>query len=220
MTGAFITIDGPGGSGKSTTVGALAASLRADGYTVHVTAEPSTGPIGTLTRAIVNEVSGHALACLVAADRYHHLDHEIRPRRAAGDIVICDRYLASTLVLQARDGVPASYLLAVNQNIDPPDLAVFLSASPEIITARLNQRGRHDRFENDPDSARTEITMFREAATPLIAMGAHVCHVDTGQVNPQQAARQITSVLTAHCASLLSHGGRVGNHRGDRRLAR
>lgn len=202
MTGSFITIDGPGGSGKSTTVAALAASLRADGCTVHVTAEPSTGPIGTLTRSIVNEVSGRALACLVAADRYHHLDNEIRPKRAAGEIVICDRYLASTLVLQARDGVPAPYLLAVNQDIDPPDLAVFLSASPKIITARLNRRGRHDRFEDDPDSARTEIAMFREAAATLSGMGAHVCHVDTGLASPQQAARQITGVLTAHCASL------------------
>ncbi|MBO0802114.1 MAG: dTMP kinase [Nocardiopsaceae bacterium] len=219
MTGAFITIDGPGGSGKSTTVAALATSLRTDGYTVHVTAEPSTGPIGTLTRSMVNEISGHALACLVAADRYHHLDSEIRPKRAAGDIVICDRYLASTLVLQARDGLPASYLLAVNQDVDPPDLAVLLSANPEIITARLDQRGRHDRFEHDPDSARTETAMFREAAATLTSMGVPVCQVDTGLVAPEQAASQITSVLAAHCASLLGHGGRVGNNRGDRRLA-
>lgn len=206
MTGAFITVDGPGGSGKSTTVAALAASLRGDGCTVHMTAEPSAGPIGTLTRSIVNEVSGYTLACLVAADRYHHLDSEIRPKRAAGEIVVCDRYLASTLVLQARDGLLASYLLAVNQGIDPPDLAVILSASPEIITARLDHRGRHDRFEADPDSARTEIAMFREAATTLTDMGIHVFHVDTGLVTPQQAADQITSVLTAHCASLLGHG--------------
>jgi dTMP kinase len=219
MTGTFITVDGPGGSGKSTTVAALAASLRADGYTIHVTAEPSSGPIGALTRSIVNEVSGYTLACLVAADRYHHLDREIRPKRADGDIVICDRYFASTLVLQARDGLLASYLLAVNKGIDQPDLAVLLSASPEIITARLDQRGRHDRFENDPDSARTETAMFREAATTLTAMGVHVCHVDTGLASPQQAASQITSVLAAHCASLLGHGGRVGNNRGYRQLA-
>jgi hypothetical protein len=45
------------------------------------------------------------LACLVAADRYNHLDTEIRPERTSGRTVICDRYLASTLVLQARDGL-------------------------------------------------------------------------------------------------------------------
>ncbi len=136
MTGTFITIDGPGGSGKTATAAALASLLRADGHTVHETAEPTTGPIGMLTRAMVNQVHGHALACLVAADRYHHLDTEIRPERAAGHIVVCDRYLASTLVLQARDGVPVPYLLSVNDGIDLPDLAVILSAAPEIIAAR------------------------------------------------------------------------------------
>ena len=79
MTGPFITIDGPGGSGKTATVAALADELRQRGHAVHVTAEPSAGPVGTLARALVNEVAGHALACLVAADRYHHLDTEIRP---------------------------------------------------------------------------------------------------------------------------------------------
>jgi dTMP kinase len=42
--------------------------------------------------------------------------------RASGRIVICDRYLASTLVLQARDGLAVSYLLALNESIDRPIL--------------------------------------------------------------------------------------------------
>ncbi|HET9081520.1 MAG TPA: hypothetical protein VFO01_13555 [Trebonia sp.] len=58
----------------------------------------------------------HALACLVAADRYHHLAAEIRPRLAAGH-VLCDRYLASTLVLQGRDGLPQSWLLALTSTL-------------------------------------------------------------------------------------------------------
>jgi dTMP kinase len=70
--------------------------------------------------------------------------------------VICDRYLASTLVLQARDGIAASYLLALNEGIHLPGLAVILTAEPEIITARLDRRGRHDRFEHDPAAASTE----------------------------------------------------------------
>ena len=84
MTGALVTIDGPGGSGKTATVAALADELRRRGRTVHVTAEPSAGPIGRLARALVDEASGYALACLVAADRYHHLDTEIRPQARRG----------------------------------------------------------------------------------------------------------------------------------------
>jgi dTMP kinase len=206
MTGALVTIDGPGGSGKTAAVAALAAKLRSRGGLVHVTAEPSTGPIGTLTRAMVNEIRGYALACVVAADRYHHLDTEIRPRRAAGHLVICDRYLASTLVLQARDGLAVRWLLALNEGIDLPDLAVILSASPAIISARLDQRGRHDRFENDPAPAATEAAMYRDAATALAGLGVPIARIDTSLLTPQQVAGQIAGTLGSHCASLSEHG--------------
>jgi len=55
-----------------------------------------------LARDLVPTASGATLACLFAADRYHHLDTEIRPHRDAGRIVLCDRYLASGLVVQTR----------------------------------------------------------------------------------------------------------------------
>jgi dTMP kinase len=206
MTGALVTIDGPGGSGKSATVAALAAELKSRGCAVHVTAEPSAGPIGALTRAMVNQTGGYTLACLVAADRYHHLDTEIRPMRASGHTVICDRYLASTLVLQARDGLAFPYLLAVSEGIDLPDLAVILSATPETITARLDQRGRHDRFEDDPDAARTETALFRDAAATLTSLGVPVCQIDTSLPTPKQVAGQIADALAANCASLPGHG--------------
>ena len=155
---------------------------------------------------MVNQVHGHTLACLVAADRYHHLDTEIRPERALGHTVICDRYLASTLVLQARDGLPIPYLLAANKGIDLPDLAVILSATPEIITARLDERGRHDRFEHNPRSARIETALFGDAAATLTGRGVNICHVDTGLLTPQQAASQIAAALAASCASLSARG--------------
>jgi len=206
MTGALVTIDGPGGSGKTATVAALAGELRRRGRTVHVTAEPSAGPIGTLARAMADEVSGHALACLVAADRYHHLGAEIRPKRAAGHLVICDRYLASTLVLQALDGLATPWLLTLNEAVDLPDLAVILSAEPAVISARLDQRGRHDRFERDPAPAGTEAAMYRDAATALAGLGVPVTQIDTSLLTPQQVAGQIAGTLGSHCASLSEHG--------------
>jgi dTMP kinase len=120
--------------------------------------------------------------------------------------VICDRYLASTLVLQARDGLAVSYLLALNEGIDLPDLAVILTANPEIITARLDQRGRHDRFEHDPGAVSTETAMFRDAAATLTGLGVPVIQIDTGSLSPQQAASQIADALSVHCASLSEHG--------------
>jgi dTMP kinase len=77
--GMFISIDGPSGAGKSTIVHHLAQLLVAAGENVHITAEPSSGPIGVLCRELTESVTGHALACLYAADRYHHAQTEIRP---------------------------------------------------------------------------------------------------------------------------------------------
>ena len=65
--GLFVTVDGPSGAGKSTVVEHLAQLLVADGEEVHVTAEPSSGPIGGLCRELTETVTGHALACLYAA---------------------------------------------------------------------------------------------------------------------------------------------------------
>lgn len=206
MTGAFITIDGPGGSGKTTAAAALAGLLRSQGNNVHLTAEPSDGPMGTLARALVNEVSGHALACLVAADRYHHLHTEIRPWLAAGHIVICDRYLASTLVLQVRDGLDPSWLLTLNQAADLPGLAVILTASPAVTTARLDQRGRHDRFEDQPAPEATETAMYRDAAGTLAGLGVPVIQFDTSHSTPQETAGQIAGALATRRASLSEHG--------------
>jgi dTMP kinase len=97
--GLLISFDGPGGAGKSTIIGHLVTRLTAAGLPVHLTAQPSAGPIGSLARTLVATSSGPVMACLFAADRYHHLDTDIRPHLADGNIVICDRYTASGMVV-------------------------------------------------------------------------------------------------------------------------
>lgn len=145
--GTFVSIDGPSGAGKSTVVRHLAQMLVAIGEDVHVTAEPSNGPIGDLCRALTETVTGHALACLYAADRYHHIENEIRPFVEAGKIVVSDRYAPSSLVPQRFDGVDPTFLWQLNSKADRPDLAVILQADPEVIAERLNDRGPHNRFQ-------------------------------------------------------------------------
>src|SRR2546422_11398 len=103
--GLFVSIDGPSGVGKSSTTRALAQLLRAEGRSVHITGEPSNGPIGDLACELTETVQGIALACLYAADRYHHLTAEVFPHLEAGEVVITDRYVPSTLVMEQLDGV-------------------------------------------------------------------------------------------------------------------
>ena len=138
--GMFISIDGPSGAGKSTIVRHLAQMLVAVGENVHLTAEPSNGPIGVLCRELTESLTGHALACLYAADRYHHLHTEIRPHMESGQTVISDRYIPSALVMQRFDGTYPAFLWQINAEADRPDLTVILEADPEVIAERLAAR--------------------------------------------------------------------------------
>ncbi|MEU2248154.1 dTMP kinase [Streptomyces sp. NPDC019224] len=191
--GRFITLDGPGGVGKSTTAGAVARLLAAHGEQVHSTKEPSGSPLGQFIRANADDYDGAALACLVVADRHHHLAREIVPRLTAGDTVVCDRYIASTLVVQALDGVPQRYLLDLNAGLRLPDLAVILTADPRAIAARIAERGATHRFNRDASFPAREVALYDRAAELLRAMGVPVLVLDTGAASPTVIAEQIAS---------------------------
>lgn len=195
--GVFISVDGPSGAGKSTIVRHLAQMLVAAGEDVHVTAEPSNGPIGDLCRELTESVTGHALACLYAADRYHHIETEIRPLLASGKTVISDRYVPSGLVMQRFDGIDPAFLWQLNAEAERPDLAVILEADPEVIAERLAERGAHNRFQLTPGSSYAEVHFYRQATERLIQAGFDVFRVDCNQRQPEQVAACIRDRLMA-----------------------
>jgi len=98
----FITFEGPDGSGKTTQLHLLVAYLRERGHTVFPTREPGGTPIGDQIRAVLHDLRNenmhpHTEILLYAASRAQLVAEAIRPRLAAGEIVICDRYADSTL---------------------------------------------------------------------------------------------------------------------------
>jgi dTMP kinase len=199
--GLFISVDGPSGAGKSTIVRHLAQMLVAAGEDVHVTAEPSNGPIGNLCRELTETVTGHALACLYAADRYHHVETEIRPLLANGKTVISDRYVPSGLVMQRFDGIDPAFLWQLNAEAERPDLSVILEADPEVIAERLSERGPHNRFQLTPGSSYAEVHFYRQATERLIQAGFDVFRVDCNQRQPEQVAACIRDRLLSFFAA-------------------
>jgi dTMP kinase len=193
--GLFVSVDGPSAVGKSTIVEHLARLMAASGEEVHVTAEPSGGPIGQLCRELTETMTGYALACLYAADRYHHVEHEIRPHTEAGRTVISDRYVPSGLVMQRFDGLDLPFLMQLNERADRPDLAVILQADPEAIARRLRERGAHSRFQRTPDSSKAEVGFYHEATERLIRAGYNVLTLDVNHKTPGQAAALIAERL-------------------------
>ncbi|MBC6447357.1 dTMP kinase [Actinokineospora xionganensis] len=201
--GLFVSVDGPSGAGKTTIVRHLAQTLVAQGEQVTVTAEPSSGPIGKLASELTETVTGHALACLYAADRYHHYDTEIRRLLQSGHIVVSDRYVASGLVIQRFDGLDPTFLWQLNEEVEIPDLAVILEADADVIAERLEARGPHNRFQLTPGSSHSEAAYYKDAKERLIEAGFTVLAVDCTTRPAEQSAVIIASELRT---LLLSSG--------------
>ncbi|MEU9208574.1 dTMP kinase [Streptomyces sp. NPDC048415] len=195
--GVFVTLDGPGGVGKSTAKAAVADQLRDAGHAVYATREPTDTPLGGLARHGTDRYRGMTMACLIAADRYQHLTEEIRPALEGGSIVVCDRYIASSLVLQVIDGVDRDVVWELNRHADLPDLSVFLTAHPDVIADRLARRGAHSRYEQLPGSSVIEFGLYAEAATFLTDCGARVLVLDTTATDPDSLARTIVGEIIA-----------------------
>jgi dTMP kinase len=117
--GCLITLEGVEGAGKSTQLDSLRAWLAGRGLAVVTTAEPDGTPLGAGLRRLLGEVdrvAPVAEALLFAASRAEHVRRVIRPALAAGQVVLCDRYLDSTVAYQGHGrGLPLEVIAHLNQ---------------------------------------------------------------------------------------------------------
>lgn len=173
--GMFVVVDGPSGVGKTTLVAQLSDRLLSNGIDATATKEPTSSELGSFIRAKTHEYHGLSLACLVAADRYNHLAQVIRPTLERGHVVICDRYVPTTLVLQRLDGVDVQFLKSLNQFAPVPDLTVILIGKPEQSAKQAKDRGLYSRFHDGGAERRAqEERLYNEVAEDLKSKGAPV----------------------------------------------
>jgi len=156
MAGSFIVFEGGEGAGKSTQEALLAQWLQSHGQTVVRTREPGGTPAGEAIRTVLlsNEYTGltdRAEALLFAAARGEHAAQVIRPALKSGAIVVCDRYLDSSVAYQGygRD-LGADYVrnlsLWATQDL-VPNLTVLLDVDPTVGLSRVQSP---DRLESEP----------------------------------------------------------------------
>ena len=144
LKGKFICIEGVDGSGKTTQAKRLVRNLRRRGYDAIYTTEPSDGKIGALIRDFVlsrkSRISVGLEALLFAADRVDHIETDVEPLLKQGKIVVCDRYVCSSLAYQGAAGLDLDWMDCVNRFALKPDLTLFLDVSPEVGLSRLRRK--------------------------------------------------------------------------------
>jgi dTMP kinase len=140
----FISFEGIDGCGKTTQAGLLAASLRRDGAEVVLTREPGGTALGEEIRGLLlhgGDVAPWAEAALYAASRAQHVDEVIRPALGRGAVVVCDRYVDSSVAYQGIGrGLGLEQVLELNLAAVGglmPDLTVLLELGVEAADARL-----------------------------------------------------------------------------------
>jgi dTMP kinase len=201
--GLFVVVEGPSGVGKSTVTPLVAARLTAAGASALATSEPTRTELGDLTRYGTHEIRGLAMACLVAADRYHHLETTIRPALAEGTIVVCDRYLPSSLVLQTADGVPEKFVWDLHRHADPPDLTVVLIGLPTTSRSRAATRGTYSRFHEEGElGGVAEQARYLEVANGLHRRGLAVTTIEVGPRTADEVTAEVSAAVLARRRAL------------------
>jgi len=146
MVGKFISFEGTEGSGKTSVIQEVKSFLETKGYDVLVTREPGGIRISEKIRNIIldvdhTEMDARTEALLFAASRRQHLIEKVIPALKKGTIVLCDRFVDSSLVYQGiARGLGFEEVLQINQFAIEntfPDLTIFVDVRPEVGLKRV-----------------------------------------------------------------------------------
>ena len=158
--GIFISIEGPDGSGKSTQINNIKEYFHQKNYPIVFTREPGGTAIGERIREIIldnacSEMDYMTEAMLYAASRAQHVAQVIRPALEEGNIVICDRFVDSSLAYQGYGRKLGEAVAIINGYAVRdclPDVTFLLKVDPAVGRHRIEDgRNRQDRLEQERD---------------------------------------------------------------------
>ncbi|MGJ9385870.1 dTMP kinase [Salipaludibacillus sp. CF4.18] len=161
MRGLFITFEGGEGAGKTTVLKIVKEKLEAEGYEVVSTREPGGSVIAEKVREVIldpehTEMDARTEALLYAAARRQHLVETVIPQLELGNIVLCDRFIDSSLVYQGVgrqigvDEVLQLNLFATEGMM--PHMTLYFDVTPEVGLARINKHSGREFNRLDQES--------------------------------------------------------------------
>lgn len=181
--------------GKTTIISVVSKKLSDLGFAVLLTKEPTKSNLGDFLRSSEECYGGACLACIAAADRYFHIDREIQPALSEGKLVISDRYVESSLVLQRLDGCTLEFIWSLHSQILVPQLSIILVAEPATLSQRLASRGKKlSRFERN-EAREKELRLYYEAVVFLSQQGFNVLVLKNESAATDEVVNQIVSKI-------------------------
>jgi dTMP kinase len=189
----LLVLEGIDGAGTTTQATRLVATLRAEGRDVHLTREPSDGPIGRLLREFLAgrhaPVDPTTMALLFAADRADHLAREVEPALARGAVVVSDRWYHSSLAYQGA-AEDRAWIRTLNARARRPDLTLLLDLDADVGARRRHAAGRPEELYDRIEMQRRVAAGYREVAAELAAAGERIAIVD-GSAELDAVAREV-----------------------------
>lgn len=183
--GFFLVFEGIDGAGTTSQQAWICQRLSELGVSVYKTAEPTSNPVGTLIRQVLRgehaPFSPHALALLFASDRADHLAREIEPALANGQMVVCDRYLLSSLAYQTAAGVPLAQVEQANATFPTPDLTIYFDLPVEVAAQRRAKRGQAQEIFEIDEVQREVARLYRQQALAWQRAGKPLQFVDAAR---------------------------------------
>lgn len=186
--GAFIVLEGLDGAGTTTQLERLSSVLRGEGHRVFATREPSDGPIGTQIRQALTgrlvlpqgagPLTAETLALLFAADRMDHLAAQVEPALARGELVLCDRYVLSSLAYQGST-LPMQWVGELNARALAPDLTLFIDVNAATAASRrLVRGGAEELFEADAKQRKIRRQYQKALGSALVPGRSKIVRID------------------------------------------
>ncbi len=192
MRGVFVAFEGANGVGKSTILNGVYNKLQQDKVETFITKEPSTSKMGILSHEIADQISGKSLACLVAADRFYHVENVIMPEIYNGKLVLCDRNILSAFVFNKMDNISYEYTEKLYEGLTYPDLIILFYASPLTVHERLMQRNGLTRYEKEKIGVEQKI--INESVAYLKKRNIKICKVST-EVSIDESIMETYSII-------------------------
>ena len=156
--GIFISVEGGDGSGKSTQLANIKDYLEARSVDALFIREPGGTSIGEKIRDILCAMTE---AMLYAASRAQIVSEVIKPALSEGKVVVCDRFVDSSIAYQAYGRQMGNAIWDLNKYAvdgSMPDYTFFLDINPHIVSSRIDSRGEgKDRMELQEDSFRMRV---------------------------------------------------------------